>query len=242
MRQEPANMEAHARRTPAGNPGLRWLLFGLAFVLAWEASGLDLVLTRLVGSSRGFEWRDAWMASTFLHEGARTLSVVLLAVLAWDAYRPLCDGPGRSQRAYWVAVILVTALVVPALKRLSASSCPWDLAEFGGSAGAWVPHWLLGVTDGGPGHCFPSGHAVSAFSLIGTVFLWERYRPGLARGLLVGVLALGVLSIGVQFVRGAHFVSHSLWSAWICTAIAVAADRLEPIVLRRCQRRMALRV
>jgi membrane-associated PAP2 superfamily phosphatase len=155
------------------------------------------------------------------------LGLALLVLLAWDAMRPLWPGPGRRERAFWWAVMAFSALAVPALKRASLSSCPWDLAAFGGVA-AHVPHWLWGVADGGPGRCFPSGHAVSAFALLGLAWLWRPHRPRLAQALGATVLLLGLVYALAQVARGAHFVSHGLWSAWLCAALAVAASALAP--------------
>lgn len=203
------------------------LLACLALILAWEMTGWDLATARWVGSHAGFAWRDAWWARSLLHDGGRWLSLALLALLAWDAARPLLPGPRRRERVFWLAVVITCALAIPALKQLSATSCPWDLAEFGGAA-PYVPHWLPGLRDGGPGHCFPSGHAVSAFAFLGTAMMWRPHRPALARGLLVAIVLMGLLYGGVQFLRGAHFVSHTLWTAWLCAVVAVAARRARP--------------
>jgi membrane-associated PAP2 superfamily phosphatase len=138
----------------------------LLVLLAWEAGRWDLPLSRLYGSPHGFALRDAWWTRGLLHEGGRWLAGCLLALLVWDALRPIVQGPGRAQRGYWLLVVVASMLLVPLLKRFSTTSCPWDLAEFGGGA-VYVPHWLPGVADQGPGHCFPSGHAVSAFAFFG---------------------------------------------------------------------------
>lgn len=206
-------------KRPAG-----WLLLLIAglLLLAWDSSGADLALSHWVGGAGGFAAREWWPLRVLLHDGGRLLALLLLAVLAFDAWRPLWAGPRRAERVWWLGVVLFSALAVPALKQLSLSSCPWDLAEFGGQA-VYRSHWLWTVADGGPGHCFPSGHAVSAFAFIGQYFLWRTSRPRGARVLLAVVLALGLLFGLTQFLRGAHFVSHSLWSAWLCAALALAA-------------------
>ena len=51
---------------------------------------------------------------------------------------------------------LLGLAVVSVIKILSNTSCPWDLAEFGGVA-RYASHWALGVIDGGGGRCFPGG-------------------------------------------------------------------------------------
>jgi membrane-associated PAP2 superfamily phosphatase len=112
-------------------------------------------------------------------------------------------------------------LAVPTLKRWSNTSCPWDLQEFGGQA-RYVSHWLWGVLDGGPGRCFPSGHAIAAFAFFPHAVLWARHDRRRALLWLTGILVLGGAFAAAQTVRGAHYPSHSMWSAWICWVIALA--------------------
>lgn len=198
-------------------------LAALLVLLAWDASGFDLAFVRTYGSAQGFAWRDAWITRTVLHDGGRWLAWGLLALMIADAVRPLLAGPQRRARWYWLAITLACVLLVPAIKRATHSSCPWDLAEFGGIA-AYVPHWQWGDTDGGPGHCFPSGHAVAAFAFFGGYFGWRASRPALARAWLGLVIAAGLLFGWAQLARGAHYPSHTLWSAWLCwTLCALAA-------------------
>ncbi len=211
-----------------------WAVAFVLALLAWEASGADLALTRLFADAQGFAWRDAPLL-TALHGGGRVLAWLLLALLALDVVRPgLRSGPSRGTRAYWLAVVLASAVLVPGIKRLSSSSCPWDLALFGGVV-PYVPHWLPGVVDGGPGHCFPSGHAAAAWAFIGLAFMWREHRPGLAHALGLAVAVLGTAYGTVQVLRGAHFVSHVLWTAWLCWAMAAVADALR--LSRRTGRR-----
>jgi membrane-associated PAP2 superfamily phosphatase len=215
-------------RVLAGVPGrtvadLKVALVGLAFLLAWEFAGLDLPLTRLYGDLSGFYSRDHILERDVIHDGGRWLAGALLALLAANVSWPLRRGPSRGERAAWFAVVCASMLVVPWMKRFSTTSCPWDLAEFGGHA-AYVPHWMLWVVDHGPGHCFPSGHAVSAFAFIGAYFLWREHDHSLALWLLALTVALGVFYGWAQLARGAHFASHTLWSAWICWTLAAVAE------------------
>lgn len=206
---------------------MRAALLALAALLAWEASGLDLALGGLFGGPAGFPWRDAWITRDLLHGGGRWLAGALLALVAVDAARPLLPGPTRRERLWGLLVVLGSLVAVPLLKRGSSTSCPWDLAAFGGSA-PYVPHWLPGIADGGPGHCFPSGHAVAAFAFVALWFVWRPHRPRAALVLLGAVLAFGTLFAWAQLARGAHFASHSAWSAWLCWVIARAALPLKP--------------
>jgi membrane-associated PAP2 superfamily phosphatase len=201
-------------------------LAALALLIAWDASGLDRAVAHAVGGPAGFPWRDAWLTRGLLHDGGRWLSAGVLALLVIG---PLCRRPqaALSPRAHWgaIGVVLLNLLAVPTVKRASSTSCPWDLAEFGGTA-RYVTHWDLGVFDGGGGHCFPSGHAVAAFAFIAMYFALRDLRPQVARRWLFGALTAGAVFGAAQVLRGAHFVSHVLWSAWACWTLAAAVDLL----------------
>ncbi len=193
---------------------------GLLALIAWDASNLDLWLARLAGTSSGFAGRDHWFLSQVLHQGARNLTGLLVAALAISVLWPW--GPLRAltqRRRLWLLAAVVGGMILPAsLKRLSVTSCPWELREFGG-AYTFVSHWRWWQSDGGPGHCFPAGHASSAFAWVAGFFVWP---PGsaLARRWLWTALIAGLVIGIAQQLRGAHFMSHTLWTAWICWAWA----------------------
>ncbi|HQV57885.1 MAG TPA: hypothetical protein PKV27_07720, partial [Ilumatobacteraceae bacterium] len=64
---------------------------------------------------------------------------------------------------------------------------------------------------------------MAAFAFFALYFMWRGHDPRRARLWLLTVLGLG-LSFGVaQLVRGAHFPSHTAWSAWLCWVICAAA-------------------
>lgn len=188
----------------------------LAGLIAWDLSGLDLWLARFAGTPSGFPARDGVFLTLVLHDGARALAGLLLACLAIGTVLPF--GPLRAltfARRLWLLGVVAGGLLVPAaLKRLSATSCPWDLRDFGG-AYSFVPHWRWGQTDGGPGHCFPAGHASAGFAWVAGYFAWPRGSAA-ARRHVVSALAAGLVLGLAQQLRGAHFMSHTLWTAWIC--------------------------
>ena len=116
--------------------------------------------------------------------------------------------------------------VIPLLKARSLTSCPWDLIEFGGKA-QYVSHWLRGVTDGGPGRCFPSGHAsVLAYTmplwvaLIGFVAFGQRLTGRLLAAILIGAAAVAAL-MAPNFVSYAKAPLGLFWGlfAGFCWAI-----------------------
>lgn len=211
-------------RPATGPTALRdglWLAGALLVLMAWEFSGLDLPLARLYGNAEGFFWRDHWLTSGVLHGGARMLAWVLFAVLLlglrWPL--PIVRTLTQRERLWCLATMLLCVALIPLLKRASWTSCPWSLAEFGGTAAQYVPHWVLSQRDGGEGGCFPSGHASTAFAFLAGWFVLRERTPRLARWWLLITVAAGLMLGWAQMMRGAHYLSHTLWTAWVCWAV-----------------------
>jgi membrane-associated PAP2 superfamily phosphatase len=192
----------------------------LLALLAWDAAGLDLASARIFATAQGFPWRDHWLTSGLAHQGGRVLGWALLIALVVNIWRPWIAGPTKAERIRIVLLTLACVILVPAIKQVSPTSCPWDLVEFGGVA-QHLSHWRFGLADGGPGRCFPSGHATAAFGFLSGYVVLRRCRPALARGWLAGVLVMGALFGLAQLMRGAHYPSHTLWSGWACWVICV---------------------
>ena len=194
----------------------RWVpLAALLPLLLWEALGGDLWLARQLADGHGFYAQHAFWAERLLHDGARQLMGGLLGLAAISLLWQPVWAPPRRERA-WALVFSVAAMAsISLLKARSLTSCPWALAEFGGQALA-VSHWAWGLVDGGPGHCFPSGHAAGAFGLLCLVLPWLQAQPRAARWAFAALLLFASAASWAQVARGAHFLSHCLWSAWLC--------------------------
>ena len=196
------------------------VVLGLAIGL-WDLLGQDLAMARWFGNANGFPYRDHWLFSGILHQGARRVAWTLqlgLVLAIWWPVGPLGLLP-RRERVQLMLATLLTILGIWLLKNESLSSCPWELREFGGVA-AYVSHWRWGVPDGGEGVCFPAGHASSAFAFL-TGYFWLRGRaPRAAVAWLAFVLVAGTTIGLAQQVRGAHYMSHTLWTGWLCWVIA----------------------
>jgi membrane-associated PAP2 superfamily phosphatase len=213
----------------------RWLtpllLSALGLTLLWDALGLDQWVMAAIGTPTGFPLRKHQLLTVVLHDRLKDCLLVVY-ILAWlTVIWPM--GPMRhlSARQRWMALagVTVSLIVVSSLKRFSATSCPWDWQAFGGQAHP-LSHWAWGVFDGGPGHCFPGGHASSALAFLSLAWVGMTAESVAARRwgrrLLWAVLALGVLMGTVQTLKGAHPPSHTLWTGWICAALAWGTARL----------------
>ncbi|MDN4060980.1 phosphatase PAP2 family protein [Massilia sp. YIM B02769] len=204
------------------------VLLASAAFLFWlgRCTDIDLMLADdfYDAGLHDFPWHHAWLTETFSHGILKmmlTLAAVGCILLALqDAVRPK---PGRSPlQRLRLRVIGLSALLVPlvisTLKQASVAHCPWDLARYGGSE----PYLRLfdalpfGVQ---PGHCLPAGHASSALWLVSLCVLWLPERPRTALRALVAALAIGGAVGWLQQLRGAHFLTHTLWSVWIACAV-----------------------
>lgn len=200
-------------------------LVSLLLLAAWDLSGLDVPLAHLVGNPHGFPLRSQHAFVLVMHEFPRTLSSLLVLGLLVGIVRPwsFLQRLTRAERAQLALSVVGAMLLVTAFKKMNSTSCPWDLAEFGGSA-RYVSHWLWGVHDGGPGHCFPAGHASSAFGFLAGWFVIRRAAPDLSHRWLLLSLAFGLfLGLGQQ-LRGAHYMSHTLWTAFTCWTFGLLLD------------------
>ena len=228
-------MDKFVRSPPRGvDRGAWWYtLIGFVLLLGYDAAGADLPIARLAASGGYFDLREHWLLAGPLHGGVRLLAwavaLWLLAGLWWPT--GVLRRIPRSARLQWLAGVLVSLLLVNAFKHVSLSSCPWDVIEFGGFA-SYTSHWGWPVGDGGPGHCFPAGHASAGFAFVGGYFALRRFVPRSARTCLWASLATGLMLGLVQQLRGAHFMSHTLWTAWICWAASLATHAVAQLATK----------
>lgn len=178
---------------------------------------------------QGHRWalKDAFLTQTLIHIGGRDLSTVawLVAAAMWGVARLRADlAPWRKPLAYLVLSTLLGTTLVAWVKSWSNMDCPWDLLRYGGDR-AYIG--LLGLRPVGlsRGVCFPAGHASAGYAWMALYFFFLAARPRLRwLGLAIGIAA-GLLFGIAQQLRGAHFLSHDLWTAAICWMSALGLYR-----------------
>lgn len=150
-------------------------------------------------AGRRFPLRDDWFLARIGHEG---LKWAMLAF--WVG----CLALGGAWRRGALYMALIAALV-GVLRHYSPFSCPWDLVEYGGR-------------KPDTGRCLPAAHPLVGFALLGLFAALKPQTPRAARYALTAALVIGFAAGAVQVARGAHFVSHVLWTAWIAWVTTLA--------------------
>jgi membrane-associated PAP2 superfamily phosphatase len=200
----------------------------VALLVLFGASDLDRIVSRWFfdGTQRTFPLVDHWLFKTVLHDAARTVSAVAaLAFVGLTAYSWLA-GPGRlkdgrQELAFMSVAALTAAALVGALKHFSTHACPWDLTDFGGLV-TYRPLVTAPTSLHAVAGCLPAAHPLSGYAWLCIGFaLYPAARTG-ARRAWGWAFALGTLLGLVQVVRGAHFLSHVLWSAWVVWSVNLA--------------------
>jgi membrane-associated PAP2 superfamily phosphatase len=218
------------------------IVSGLLIIWIGNYSNLDLALADAMfdRASGTFPWRHAWLAEGFNHGILKTVMQVMgvsaLAVAVWDWARPRPSW--TAARRTGVRVLALSAILVPiiisVLKHFSDSHCPWDLQRYGGRE-PYVRLLEMLPTGVAPGQCLPAGHASGALWLIALAVFWLPHRPRMAAAVGGLMLLLGLAVGWMQQLRGAHFLTHTLWSIWIAVIVVDVLYRLLKPAERRAE-------
>ncbi|MFM2440885.1 MAG: hypothetical protein RLZZ349_612 [Pseudomonadota bacterium] len=206
------------------------LVLGLLLAFVYPHTDLDTSLIQPFYDAHAlvFPLKQDGFLENVMHQGLKDLVIVvtLMALGLWMYGLKIGASMKRHQtKSHWsytyqqqflwlfVAMAISTA-AISILKHLSIHDCPWNLLDYGGTQ-PLIP--LFGSLPAGikPGHCFPGGHASAGFALMALYFAFRDTLPKYANiGLVVGLL-LGFAMGWGQMMRGAHFMSHNLWTAWL---------------------------
>jgi membrane-associated PAP2 superfamily phosphatase len=213
-------------RSPVAAPLAALLLASIVLI----PLGGDRWLADRVFAAEGGHWalRNSFLLTRVLHGGGKALSALAWLSVFAMSLRAAIDARWKPSLRPLLALLLsvaISTLLVSTLKHLTRMDCPWDAAVYGGSHPYFT---LLQARPAGikPSGCFPAGQASAGYARVALYFFFASVRPAWRRiGLAIGVcfgLALGI----AQQLRGAHYLSHDLWTLAICWFVALAIDRL----------------
>ncbi|MEY2854110.1 MAG: hypothetical protein RL030_1242 [Pseudomonadota bacterium] len=179
-----------------------------------------------------FRGHGAFWANGLMHAGGRDLVIALAlaalvcALLGRFAPRRFPSLQGHSRALFGGFLGMgVTVALVGAFKHFSNVDCPWDLIDFGGTQ-PYVGLFAARPAGLPPASgCFPAAHAASAYALLAFYFAFRDTHPRLGRFLLPAILVLGASFGFAQQSRGAHFLSHDVWSVYIAWMTGLLSQR-----------------
>lgn len=225
--QAPDSIAASSSASTFFRRHLLWplIVFVLATVLLIPLRG-DLWWADRLYAWEGHQWglQQNFVTQSLIHVMGKRLStlawyVVALLLIASGSFPRL-----RLWRRPLFFLLLATALstgLVGWMKLWTDVDCPWDLLRYGGSR-PFFDLFSLRPASLPRGACFPAGHASAGYAWVALYFFFLATRPRLRWwGLGVG-LAVGLVFGIAQQLRGAHFLSHDLWTLTICWSVGTA--------------------
>lgn len=164
-----------------------------------------------IDSAGNFPLKNNWFLVEINHKLIKHLVIgfFVIILLSWIAsfkFDQLKAFKWQLGYLFWVSVL--STVLIGLLKSHSAHACPWSMTE--STAFGYV--WDFSAIQG---HCFPGGHASTGFSLLTGFFVFRKSNPKIAYFFLCLGLVLGFITGWGQMMRGAHFLSHNLWTGWI---------------------------
>ncbi len=197
-----------------------FILF-IVVVTSLELSSFEFEISKHFYNSTLHQWPDKknWLLEDVIHKGGRVFSkimgVIVLLSLLFSLSKKTFLYNYRKPLLFLFIASITGPIIIAILKSNTHIYCPWDLELFGKDKPYirlfdYVPNGLK------VGHCFPAGHAGGGYTFISLYFFLMVVKPqyktlGLYTGLLLGLI-YGI----AQQMRGAHFITHDIFSLAIC--------------------------
>jgi membrane-associated PAP2 superfamily phosphatase len=197
--------------------------------LTIEFCGIDKFLADYLYALEGGEWalRNTWFAESLIHKAGRNFSLLLLLILLIAIGFSFTKSKVRVYR--WQLIYLLIAaggasLLVSAVKLVNHASCPWDFARYGGKTEYATV--FAEFFKGSGSDCFPAAHASAGYAWLALYFLGVYFKSNWRWAGVAFALTLGAIFGITQQLRGAHFISHDLWTLGICWFFSLLCYRV----------------
>jgi membrane-associated PAP2 superfamily phosphatase len=194
-----------------------FVLIALSIVISFTHA--DLLLADYFYSLQGhsWAWKDTWITEKFFHKGGRAVSILLACIMTVLSLASLGKNVLTKYRNIFLYLFLATASaswLVSFLKSILGVSCPWEFIRYGGNLDYLTLPQQLRIGNGEG--CFPAAHASAGYAWLSLYFAGLHYQSRWRWFGLAFALSAGALLGFVQQIRGAHFISHDLWTLAVC--------------------------
>lgn len=207
------------------------LLLAAGFAL-FELTGIDLWVQDHCYDFAKHAWlvdKNSALPRFLFYDGPKLaiagLGVVMLALALFRPRLPIPRLPSRRDLLVCVLTLSAAPSLVALGKAATNVHCPYQIERYGGS----VPY--VKVCQRFPeeerpekrGRGFPAGHASGGFALMALAGL-AHTRRGRIAGILTGQAAGWTMGI-YQILKGAHYLSHTVFTAFLCWLMFLAIRR-----------------
>ncbi|MET0356560.1 MAG: phosphatase PAP2 family protein [Cellvibrio sp.] len=191
------------------------ILLLIVISIAISSGDVDRIMADYLYAMQGnnWAWKYNWLTEVFFHRGGRALSLSFAALITVILVCSYFHNSLAMYRRPLLYLLLATAgsnLLVSFLKTFLAVSCPWEFSRYGGHLAYSTVIEQLFIRNGEG--CFPAGHACAGFAWISFYFFGLHYQSRWRLAGLAIPLCVGIVLGAVQQVRGAHFISHDIWT------------------------------
>ncbi|WP_162846903.1 phosphatase PAP2 family protein [Marinicella litoralis] len=194
------------------------LIIGIYVLITVYWFELDFKIADLIYGQFQWSLKQSFVFEGLLHKFARMLLITIYLGLIYQLIKTILSASDPSMVYHLLILVLAigsSVLIVTLSKRLLNVDCPWDLIRYGGDK-PYFPMFGYDSKYLPSAHCFPASHASVGFSWMALYFYLKVTNNQLKFRVLGMVVFLGFIFGGAQQLRGAHFISHDLWSFLIC--------------------------
>lgn len=202
----------------------RILLVGaITLLLVIFIFNIDFKLADFIYHHLQWRMKKTFFFDTLMHRFSRYVLILIYLIILGHFIAKVTKKDDLAG-AYHLLILLITigtsVLWVTTLKRILEVDCPWDLLRYGGEK-PFFSLFNYPVSYLPSAHCFPASHASVGFSWLAVFFYFKATKQINDYKTLGLILFIGVcFGIGQQ-LRGAHFISHDVWSFIICWTNAI---------------------
>jgi len=208
---------------------LALVLSAIVILIVGQWTDIDLMIEDYYYDEeiRAFPWLESWFAKDLMHGYVKNVIIksgylLILVVILDVIFRfSIINTFSRTRMRFVAIASVLVPTMIRGVKEFSVLHCPWTIDRYGGSAP--FLRLLDHVPDGmQAGQCFPAGHATVGLWLAAICVFWLPHKPKVALAVFFGGLSVGLMLGWVQQMRGAHFLFHTLWAAWLASLVILA--------------------